>query len=107
MMEKSGLLYLGTGYKHKIDSGGNDPVFENVPSVDDNGKALTTSVPVREAVLKGELALHFWGDFPAMSEGLRKINWDLGYREESTAIAMDDVLKAPGDPTKDLMMNHT
>ena len=40
MMEKSGLLVLGTGYKHKIDSGGNDPVFEMVPSVDDNGKPL-------------------------------------------------------------------
>jgi succinate dehydrogenase/fumarate reductase flavoprotein subunit len=108
MMEKSGLLYLGTGYKHKIDSGGNDPVFENVPSVDDNGKALTGFGPSREAVFKGEFALPFWGDFPGMSEGWRKINWDLGYREESTATAMRRCFESAGyDPTKDLMMNHT
>jgi succinate dehydrogenase/fumarate reductase flavoprotein subunit len=108
MMEKSGLLRLGTGYKHKIDSGGNDPVFENVPSVDDNGKALMSRGATREAVIKGELALPFWGDFPAMSEGWRKINWDLGYREESTAIAMRRVFEEAGyDPRKDLMMNHT
>jgi succinate dehydrogenase/fumarate reductase flavoprotein subunit len=108
LMEKSGLLYLGTGYKHKIDSGGNDPVFENVPSVDDNGKPLKASMAAREAVLKGELALPFWGDFPAMSEGWRKINWDLGYGEESTAIAMRRCFEDAGyDPAKDLMMNHT
>jgi hypothetical protein len=64
MMEKAGLLYLGTGYKHKIDSAGNDPVFENVPSVDDKGRALASSVTSRESVLKGELDLPFWGDFP-------------------------------------------
>jgi succinate dehydrogenase/fumarate reductase flavoprotein subunit len=107
-MEKSGLLVLGTGYKHKIDSGGNDPVFEMVPSVDDNGKTIKDGSANREAVLKGELALPFWGDFPGMSEGWRKINWDLGYREESTALAMRRCFEAAGyDPTKDLMMNHT
>jgi hypothetical protein len=48
------------------------------------------------------------GDFPGMSEGWRKINWDLGYREESTAIAMRRCFESAGyDPTKDLMMNHT
>jgi len=107
-MEKSGLLVLGTGYKHKIDSGGNDPVFEMVPSVDDNGKPLKSGEANREAVLKGEYALPFWGDFPAMSEGWRKINWDLGYREESTALAMRRCFEDAGyDPKKDMMMNHT
>jgi succinate dehydrogenase/fumarate reductase flavoprotein subunit len=108
MMEKSGLLYLGTGYKHKIDSGGNDPVFENVPSVDDNGKSLAGYGSSREAVFKGEFALPFWGDFPGMSEGWRRINWELGYREESTAIAMKRYYESAGyDPTKDLLMNYT
>jgi succinate dehydrogenase/fumarate reductase flavoprotein subunit len=107
-MEKSGLLTLGTGYKHKIDSGGNDPVFEMVPSVDDNGKPLKRGEANREAVLKGEYALPFWGDFPSMSEGWRKINWDLGYREESTAIAMRRCFEEAGyDPKKDMIMNHT
>jgi succinate dehydrogenase/fumarate reductase flavoprotein subunit len=108
MMEKSGLLYLGTGYKHKIDSGGTDPVFENVPMVDDNGKAITYAKATREAVLKGEVALPFYGDFPAMPEGWRKINWDLGYKEESTALAMRRVFKEAGyDPTKDLLPNYS
>jgi succinate dehydrogenase/fumarate reductase flavoprotein subunit len=107
MMEKSGMLYLGTGYKHKIDSGGNDPVFELVPMVDDNGKRLTFATATRNAVLKGDVALPFWGDFPAMTDGQRKIDWDLGYREESTALAMRRVFEAAGyDPRKDLIINH-
>jgi len=107
MMEKSGMLYLGTGYKHKIDSGGNDPVFELVPMVDDNGKPLTFATASRDAVLKGAAALPFWGDFPAMTDGARKIDWDLGYREESTALAMRRVFEDAGyDPKKDLIINH-
>ena len=59
-------------------------------------------------MLKGEFALPFWGDFPALSEGWRKIIWDLGYGEESTAIAMRRKYKEAGyDPTKDLIMNYT
>ena len=107
MMEKSGLLMLGTGYKHKIDSGGTDPVFEKVPMVDDNGKTITYAEATYEAVLKGEVALPFYGDFPAMSEGWRKINWDLGYTAESTALAMRRVYKEAGyDPAKDLLPNY-
>jgi succinate dehydrogenase/fumarate reductase flavoprotein subunit len=106
-MEKSGMLMLGTGYKHKIDSGGNDPVFENVPMVDDNGKPIAFAEASRDAVLKGKAALSFWGDFPAMSEGWRKINWDLGYREESTALAMRRVYEEAGyNPKIDLIMNY-
>ena len=43
-----------------------------------------------------------------MSEGWRKINWDLGYREESTTLTMRRCFEDAGyDPKRDLMMNHT
>ena len=106
-MEKSGLLRLGTGYKHKWYTG-IDAGFENLPQIDDNGKALPQTGDRREAVLKGELALPFWGDFPSLSESWRNINWNMMYVEESTTKALRrKFLEAGFDPNKDLFPSYT
>ena len=39
-MEKSGLLGIGTGYKHKWYGGAGDASYENVQLVDNNGQKL-------------------------------------------------------------------
>lgn len=106
LMEKSGLLRLGTGYKHKWYAG-IDASFENLSQVDDNGKTLRQSGDRREAVLKGEFALPFWGDFPSLSDSWRKINWDMMYVEESTTKAIRrKFLEAGFDPKRDLFPNY-
>jgi succinate dehydrogenase/fumarate reductase flavoprotein subunit len=106
-MEKSGLLSLGTGLKHKWYAG-IDASFEHLSQIDDNGKPLPQRANMREAVLKGELALPFWGDIPSLSEGWRKINWDLMYVEESTTKAIRrKFLEAGYDPSKDLFPSYT
>jgi succinate dehydrogenase/fumarate reductase flavoprotein subunit len=106
-MEKSGLLTLGTGLKHKWYAG-IDASFEHLSQIDDNGKPLPQRANMREAVLKGELALPFWGDIPSLSEGWRKINWDLMYVEESTTKAIRrKFLEAGYDPSKDLFPSYT
>ncbi len=106
-MEKSGLLSLGTGYKHKWYAG-IDASFEHLSQIDDNGKPITQKGNLREAVLKGELALPFWGDFPSQSENWRKICWDLMYVEESTTKAIrKKYLDAGFDPEKDLFPSYT
>jgi succinate dehydrogenase/fumarate reductase flavoprotein subunit len=76
MMEKSGLLGIGTGYKHKWYGGAGDASYENVQLVDSDGKKLPVgnqgwgvspqpadrqgrSGPwqaIREGVMKGEYA---------------------------------------------------
>jgi len=107
MMEKSGPLRLGTGYKHKWYTG-IDAAFEHLSQVDDNGKALPSGDNLREAVLKGELALPFWGDFPSLSENWRKVNWNLMYVEESTTKAIRrKYIEAGFDPNKDLFPTYT
>ncbi len=106
-MEKSGLLSLGTGYKHKWYTG-IDASYEHLSQIDDNGKPLPERANLRQAVLKGELALPFWGDMPSLSEGWRKINWDLMYEEESTTKAIRrKYLEAGFDPAKDLVPSYT
>ncbi len=106
-MEKSGLLSLGTGYKHKWYAG-IDASYEHLSQIDDNGKPLPQRANLREAVLKGELALPFWGDMPSLSEGWRKINWDLMYVEESTTKAIRrKFLEAGYDPATDLFPSYT
>jgi succinate dehydrogenase/fumarate reductase flavoprotein subunit len=106
-MEKSGLLTLGTGYKHKWYAG-IDASFEHLSQIDDNGKPITQRGNLREAVLKGEVALPFWGDFPSLSDGWRKINWNMMYVEESTAKAIRrKYLEAGFDPNKDLFPTYT
>jgi succinate dehydrogenase/fumarate reductase flavoprotein subunit len=106
-MEKSGLLSLGTGYKHKWYAG-IDASFEHLSQIDDNGKPITQRGNLREAVLKGDLALPFWGDFPSLSEDWRKINWNMMYVEESTTKAIRrKYLDAGFDPNKDLFPTYT
>jgi succinate dehydrogenase/fumarate reductase flavoprotein subunit len=106
-MEKSGLLSLGTGFKHKWYTG-IDASYEHLSQIDDNGKPLPERGNLRQAVLKGEVALPFWGDMPSLSEGWRKINWDLMYVEESTTKAIRrKYLEAGYDPAKDLFPNYT
>jgi len=106
-MEKSGMLTLGTGHKHKWYAG-IDASFEHLGQIDDNGKPIPQKGNLREAVLKGELALPFWGDFPALSEHWRKINWNMMYVEESTTKAIRrKFLEAGFDPAKDLFPNYT
>jgi succinate dehydrogenase/fumarate reductase flavoprotein subunit len=107
MMEKSSVLRLGTGYKHKWYSG-IDAGFEHLSQVDDNGKALPRGGNRREAALKGELALPFWGDFPSLSESWRNVNWNMMFVEESTTKAIRrKFIEAGFDPSKDLFPSYT
>ena len=106
-MEKSGLLSLGTGYKHKWYAA-IDASFEHLAQIDDNGKPIPAKVNLREAVLKGESALPFWGDFPSQDERWRKICWDMMYAEESTTKAIRRKYQEAGfDPSKDLFPTYT
>ncbi len=106
-MEKTGLLTLGTGHKHKWYAG-IDAGFEHLQQIDDNGRPITDRGNLRDAVLKGELALPFWGDFPSLSEDWRKINWNLMYAEESTTKAIRRrFLDAGFDASKDLFPSYT
>jgi succinate dehydrogenase/fumarate reductase flavoprotein subunit len=127
LMEKSGLLGIGTGYKHKWYAGAGDASYENVQLVDSNGKELPIGNQgwgvnpqpaarggrtdpwqvVREGVLKGEYALPFWGDFPGMPEMERNITWNMMLQEESITKIIVDTFNAAGfDPAKDQLMNH-
>jgi succinate dehydrogenase/fumarate reductase flavoprotein subunit len=127
LMEKSGLLGIGTGYKHKWYGGAGDASYENVPLVDSNGKRLpinnqgwgerpqvadrhARSGPwqeIRDGVMKGEYALPFWGDFPGMTEMEREITWHMMLEEESiTKIIVDTFDQAGFDPAKDQLMNY-
>jgi succinate dehydrogenase/fumarate reductase flavoprotein subunit len=127
LMEKSGLLGIGTGYKHKWYGGAGDASYENVQLVDANGKTLpignqgwgVSPQPVdrhartgpwqviREGVMKGEYSLPFWGDFPGMPEMEREITWHMMLEEESiTKIIVDTFDQAGFDPAKDQLMNY-
>jgi len=127
MMEKSTILRIGTGYKHKWYAGAGDASYENVPLVDDNGKMLPIAISgwgvkpqpmdpsspmgpwdiVREGVLKGEYALPFYGDFPAMPEIEQKATWNMLLAEESvTRIIVDTYTAAGFDPSKDQLQNY-
>ena len=62
---------------------------------------------IREGVMKGEYALPFYGDFPAMPEVERKATWHLMLGEESTTrIIIDTYMKSGFDPSKDLLQNY-
>jgi succinate dehydrogenase/fumarate reductase flavoprotein subunit len=128
LMESSQVLRIATGYKHKWYTGAGDASYENVGLVDDNGKPLPVigepswnrkrqvtdrtglTGPwdaVHEGLLKGEYALPFYGDFPAMVEIERQATWNMLLREESTTKIIVDTFGAAGyDPAKDLLMNY-
>ena len=62
---------------------------------------------IREGVLKGEYALPFYGDFPAMSDVERRATWNLMLGEESTTkIIIDTFNKGGYDPSRDLLQSY-
>ena len=121
-MERTGVLRIATGYKHKWYSGAGDASYENVPIVDANGKRLPypiqgwvdagAMVPspeaekeIREGIQSGKYALPFYGDFPSMSDVERRATWKLMLGEESTTkIIMDTFNQAGYDESRDLLM---
>jgi succinate dehydrogenase/fumarate reductase flavoprotein subunit len=123
-MERTGIIGIATGLKHKWYSGAGDASYENVPIVDANGKrvpypiqgwedagAMVPSMEVAEAirqgVLKGEYALPFYGDFPSMPDVERRATWKLMLGEESTTkIIMDTFNQAGYDESKDLLQAY-
>jgi succinate dehydrogenase/fumarate reductase flavoprotein subunit len=125
MMERSGILMLGTGFKHTWYGGAGDASYENVPLVDANGKklpwptqgwadagAMRPSPEEMEKIAKdvqsGEYALPFYGDFPAMPDVERRATWKLMLMEESTTKnIVDSYEKAGFDPARHLLQNYS
>ncbi|MGD1120276.1 MAG: FAD-dependent oxidoreductase [Dehalococcoidales bacterium] len=123
-MEAAGVLRIATGLKHKWYSGAGDASYENVPLVDANGKKLPfptqgwedwgamAPLPgvedkVREAVMRGEYELPFYGDFPAMSDVERRATFKLMLGEESTTkIIMDQLNQHGYDESRDLLQSY-
>lgn len=123
-MEASGILRIATGMKHKWYSGAGDASYENVPLVDANGKRLPLPIQgwedwgamapmpgvenkIREGIMKGEYALPFYGDFPAMEDVERRVTWKLMLGEESTTkIIMDQFNKHGYDESRDLLQSY-
>ncbi len=123
-MEANGILNIGSGHRHKWYSGAGDASYENVPIVDANGKrlpmgiqgwedagAMSTSseveAKIREGIMKGEYALPFYGDFPAMEDVERRATWKLMLGEESTVKIITDTFNEAGfDPSRDLLQSY-
>ncbi len=121
MAERTGILMLGTGFKHTWYGGAADASYENVPLVDANGKRLPWPTqgwpdagamrPTEEEMQKiikgiqnGEYELPFFGDFPAMPEVERRTTWHMMLREESTTRnIVDSYEKAGFNPAKHLL----
>ncbi|NLM51898.1 MAG: FAD-dependent oxidoreductase [Firmicutes bacterium] len=124
LMETTGPLVLGLGFRHTWYGGAGDASYENVQLVDANGKKLPIptqgwrdgSMPdaflrllptIREGVLKGEYALPFYGDFPAMPPEEQRATWYMMLREESTSRIIVDTYSAAGfDPAKHQLMSY-
>jgi succinate dehydrogenase/fumarate reductase flavoprotein subunit len=128
MMEKTGTLNLGTGFKHNWYGGAGDASYENVRIVDANGRVLPVPYEgwgsdlgqmargvrgspwdfVREGVLKGEYALPFYGDFPGMPEVERNITWGVMIGEEAvTRIIVDTYNESGFNPARDQLQNYS
>jgi succinate dehydrogenase/fumarate reductase flavoprotein subunit len=124
MTERTGILALGTGFKHTWYGGAADASYENVPLVDANGKRLpwpTQGWPdagamrptpeemehIVKGIQSGEYELPFYGDFPAMPEIERRTTWHMMLREESTTRnIVDSYEKAGFDMSKHLLQNY-
>ncbi|HEY54686.1 MAG TPA: FAD-dependent oxidoreductase [Dehalococcoidia bacterium] len=123
-MESTGIVRIAVGYKHKWYTGAGDASYENVPIVDANGKRVPFPIQgwvdagymvpspeveqaVREGILKGEYALPFYGDFPAMPEVERNATWKLMLGEESTTKVITKTFNDAGyDPSRDLLQSY-
>jgi succinate dehydrogenase/fumarate reductase flavoprotein subunit len=124
LMERSGIMGITPGFKHRWYTGAGDASYENVMLVDANNKALPivtepgwrqkdidrmgrTWPAIREKVLSGEYALPFYGDFPSMPEIERKVVWNMLLEEESTGkVIVDTYSQAGFDPAKDQLQNY-
>jgi succinate dehydrogenase/fumarate reductase flavoprotein subunit len=124
MMERTGVIGIATGLKHKWYTGAGDASYENVPIVDANGKPVPYAIqgwvdygammPSREAmeaiqegIRKGEYELPFYGDFPAMPEVERKATWKLMLGEESTTKIITSTFNEAGyDESRDLLQSY-
>jgi len=124
LMEHTIPLMLGTGYKHNWYGGAGDASYENLPLIDADGKrlpwptqgwqdggAMMPSPDVRESIrkgiFKGEWALPFYGDFPAMSEAERNATWKLMLGEESTTRVITDTYERAGfNPQRHLLQSY-
>ena len=124
LMERSGIMGITPGFKHRWYTGAGDASYENVMLVDANGKALPIVTEpgwrqknidrmgmgfsaIREKVLSGEYALPFYGDFPSMPEIERKVVWNMLLEEESTGkIIVDTYSEAGFNPAKDQLQNY-
>jgi succinate dehydrogenase/fumarate reductase flavoprotein subunit len=124
LMERSGIMGITPGFKHRWYTGAGDASYENVLLVDAKGKALPivtepgwrqkdidrmgrTWTAIREKVLSGEYSLPFYGDFPSMPEMERKVVWNMLLEEESTGkIIVDTYSQAGFDPAKDQLQNY-
>jgi len=124
LMERSGVMGITPGFKHRWYTGAGDASYENVTLVDANGKALPIVTEpgwgqknvdrmgmgfsaIREKVLKGDFALPFYGDFPSMPEIERKVVWNMLLEEECTGkIIVDTYTESGFDPGKDQLQNY-
>lgn len=124
LMEQTVPLMLGTGYKHNWYGGAGDASYENVQIVDANGKKLPWPTQgwedggamrpppqvqdsIRKGILKGEWALPFYGDFPAMPDIERRATWDLMLGQESTTKIITSTYERAGfDPKKHLLQSY-
>ena len=123
VMEKSSVLSIATGLKHKWYTGAGDASYENVQLIDANGRKLpyptqgwadagATLLPgveekVRKGIMTGEYELPFYGDFPAMPEVERRTTFNMMLGQESTTrIFVDTMTKGGFDIGADLLMSY-
>ena len=124
LMEQTIPLMLGTGYKHNWYGGAGDASYENLQIVDANGKKLPWPTQgwqdggamfpppeirdsIRKGIFKGEWALPFYGDFPAMPDIERRATWDLMLGQESTTKIITSTYERAGfDPKKHMLQSY-
>ena len=124
LMEQTIPLMLGTGYKHNWYGGAGDASYENLQIVDANEKKLPWPTQgwqdggamfpppeirdsIRKGIFKGEWALPFYGDFPAMPDIERRATWDLMLGQESTTKIITSTYERAGfEPTKHMLQSY-